>query len=73
MVIIFSVYIEGQWEAYQRSTWNYHTADLAVDNSTRTCYISGYDIGAWWFADLGIERVVDSVIISGWFCTSAEF
>ena len=62
--------IGGQWEAYQRSIWNHHTADLAIDNSTTTCYISGYDIGAWWFVDLGLQRVVDSVIISGGFVES---
>jgi len=56
---------DGQWVAYQRSVWNYHTADLAIDNSTSTCYISGHDIGAWWFVDLGLQRVVDAVTISG--------
>jgi len=60
-----SVVVGGQWQAYQRSIWNDHTADLAIDNSSSTCYVSGYDIGAWWFVDLGEQRVVDSVIISG--------
>ena len=60
-------HIGGQLEAYQRSVWNDNTADLAIDNSTSTCYISGYDIGAWWFVDLGLQRVVDAVTISGAF------
>ena len=53
---------------YQRSIWNDHTSDLAVDDDASTCYVSGYDIGAWWYVDMGQHVVVDGVIISGWFC-----
>jgi len=62
-----SVIVGGQWNVSQRSIWNNNTANLAIDNDASTCYMSGYENGAWWFVDIGQERVVDSIIISGWF------
>jgi len=52
-------------EAFQSSTINDNTADLALDGDRQTCSLTGFEVGCWWKVDLGQTMAVSGLKIQG--------
>ena len=65
MVLIALLAGVTAYSTYQRSTLNKYSSDLAIDGDKNTCSQTGYDIGSWWWVDLGTYVNIHGISIQG--------